>query len=399
MARFSYFLHPVFPQLRCPLLAIAMGLACVVMGQSKFTVNGRMKVESGDMSNTRVVVYKNGVKERTLTNSITKFSLDLDLNSNYIVSFEKDGYVSKKISFNTKVPSDQVSGPFTPFDFAVSIFKQYDETNMVVFNQPVGLIRFEPSLGDFDYDTDYTRSIQSQLQAAQKEVEQKQKAEAQEELVNAKTKAAAEAEARKQAEQAAKDEQARVSAAKKEEAIRAAEQARQEAEARKAAERAALEARKPAPKPEQPPPTAPKAKPTPPEPKPERPIPTPPRSPEPGILANAVVGQDTRRATVPVVKEEAPPADLARTGGTDTVRPHQDLLDEDVVRHEELVVEPNKVVTIVKLEKAGGVTEYRKVFHKWGGTFYFKNGEPCSQLAYDTEARAEQLAGATPGGR
>ena len=46
MARFSYFLHPVFPQLRCPLLAIAMGLACVVMGQSKFTVNGRMKVES-----------------------------------------------------------------------------------------------------------------------------------------------------------------------------------------------------------------------------------------------------------------------------------------------------------------------------------------------------------------
>lgn len=116
-------------------------------------------------------------------------------------------------------------------------------------------------------------------------------------------------------------------------------------------------------------------------------------------MAKAVEGQDTRRTSAPVVKEEAPPTDLARAGGDGTARSHQDLMEEEVVRHEELVVEPNKVVTIVKLEQGGAVTEYRKVFHKWGGTFYFKNGEPCSQLAYDTEARAEQLAGATPGGR
>ena len=189
---------------RMAVMITVLFMANWCMAQNKFTVNGRMKVEAGDMSNARVVVYKNGVKERTLTNTLTKFSLDLELNSNYIVSFEKDGYVSKKISFNTKVPSDVANDPFTPFDFAVSIFKQYDETNMVVFNQPVGLIRFEPGLGDFDYDTDYTRSIQAQLQAAQEEVEQKQKAEVQVEAANAKAKAKADADAKRAGEQAAR---------------------------------------------------------------------------------------------------------------------------------------------------------------------------------------------------
>lgn len=81
------------------------------------------------------------------------------------MSFEKDGFVAKKISFNTKAPAEAVPNGFTPFDFAVSLFKQYDDINLVVFNQPVGIIHYDSKLGDFDYDTDYTKSIQSQLEA------------------------------------------------------------------------------------------------------------------------------------------------------------------------------------------------------------------------------------------
>ena len=86
--------------------------------------------------------------------------------------------MAKKISFDTRVPADAIANGFTPFDFAVSLFKQYDDINMVVFNQPVGMIRYDASAGDFDYDTDYTKSIQSQLQEAVAQVEKKQKQEA-----------------------------------------------------------------------------------------------------------------------------------------------------------------------------------------------------------------------------
>ena len=49
--------------------------------------------------------------------------------------------------------------------------------NIVVFNQPVGIIRYEAALDDFDYDTDYTKSIQSQLDEALARTEEKEKEE------------------------------------------------------------------------------------------------------------------------------------------------------------------------------------------------------------------------------
>ena len=65
-------------------------------------------------------------------------------------------------------------------------------------------------------------------------------------------------------------------------------------------------------------------------------------------------------------------------------------------RKEELIVEPNKVMTVVQITIGDVTTEYRKVIHKWGTTFYFKNGAACTQLIYEKEAYGESLAGATP---
>jgi hypothetical protein len=375
--------------LRSFLLLFLLSMAAALSAQSRFTVNGRMKVEAGDLSGARVVVYKNGVKERTITQNLGKFSIDLDLQKDYILSFEKEGFVSKKIAFNTRVPADAVANAFVPFEFAVSIFKQYDDVNLVVFNQPVGMIRYEQSQGDFDYDTDYTRSIQTQLQATQAAVEQKQKEDKEKEALAAKAAAKAEADAKKAAEQAARDEQARAAAAQREAQQKEAERLKAEAEAKRAAEKAS----KPPPPPPPPPASAERvAKPAPPPPAPAappRPKPAPPTTAPKPNLAKAVEGQDQRRASMPTIIEEAQPAPTGN--GSDLAAGAMD--EEDVVRNEELIVEPNKVITVVKLDRGGLVTEYRKVYHKWGGIFYFKDGAPCSQLAYEQEARAEQLAG------
>ncbi len=361
--------------IRTLLVAALCLCGALLSAQPRFTVNGRMKVEAGDLAGARVVVYKNGVKERTITQNLSKFSLDLDMQQNYILSFEKDGFVSKKIAFNTKVPGEAVGNDFIPFDFAVSIFKQYDDVNIVVFNQPVGIIRYESSTGDFDYDTDYTKSIQSQLQEALAAVEKKQKEEKERAASEAKAAAKAEAEAKKASEQAARDQQARAAAAQRDAQAKEAERLRAEAEARRVVEKAAA----PAPAPAEPVPATP-----------QRPRQAPPVSAPKPNLARAVEGQDQRRSVSPVVHEEARPMTVGN--GSDLVAP--DNADEEVVRNEELIVEPNKVTTVVRLERGGVVTEYRKVYHKWGGTFHFKDGAPCSQLAYEKEARTEQLAGA-----
>jgi hypothetical protein len=413
------------------LAAFVLFMAAGLHAQGRFTVNGRMKVEGSDLSGARAVVYKNGVKERTITTGLTKFSLELDLNANYIVSFEKDGYVAKKISFNTHAPAEAAAKGFTPFDFAVSLFKQYDDINLVVFNQPVGMIRYDPAAGDFDYDTDYTKSIHSQLQEATQRVERKQKEEQQaaaqaekQKAEDAKAQAKARAEADKQAAaQAAADAKAKAEAEKqaaaqaaaeakakaeadKQAAAQAAAEAKRQAEAERQAkaeqarqEAAQREAEKQRPaqavKTEAPKPVAP----TPPAPKPEKPIPPAPAPQRATLAAEPVKGHDGRRRMEPVMAEEPSRVERARPQSASEERPAAEHDEPVVNRTEDLIVEAGKVTTVVRIEVDGKATEYRRVFHKWGGTFFFKDGQACSQVEYDSAVRTEQLAGATPRGK
>jgi hypothetical protein len=389
------------PLPRLLILALLWCGAHMVMAQGRFTVNGRLKIDGSDLAGARAVVYKNGEKDRTITTNLSKFALDLDLNANYVISFEKDGYVAKKLSFNTKVPADAVTKGFTPFEFAVSLFKQYDDLNIVVFNQPVGVIRYEPALGDFDYDTDYTKSIQSQLQKTLAEVERRQKEEAQQAAAAAKAKAKADAEAERQAEaQAAAAAKAEAEARKQAEATAKAEQARQEPEPKRSeAERSRPRSPEPPPEP-QPAPPPPKAAPEPVRAK----APEPVRPVRNGSLAKATEGQDTRRTQAPVVVEEGSPVAMATPVAQEEAPPNVVPVEEEVLRNEELLVETNKVTTIIRLEKRGVVTEYRKITHKWGTTYYFRDGLACSQLVYEREAlgtrpEEDRLAGATPRGK
>ncbi len=391
------------------LLLLFSGAIISFQLDAQFTINGRLKIDGGDINGSRLVVYRNGQKERTITKDLQKFSMDLDLNANYILSFEKDGFVSKKLSFNTNVPPEMAAQAFTPFDYAVSLFKQYDDLNMIVFNQPVGIIRYEPSVGDFDYDTDYTRSIQSQLQQALDAVAKKQKEEAENAAAEAKRKAAEEKEQARLKEEAAKlaaeKAKADAEAAKLAEAkVKADAEAKKLAEAKaKAEEKAKADAlakeqakkveekgtaEAPAKqKPEQPAPVKMSAPAAPVAAKPApkavvKPAPIQRKQADEPILAQMNSGSDHRRSiTVATDQEERPPVEIA---------------PEITDRKEELFIEPNKVMTVVQITAGDVVTEYRKVIHKWGGTFYFKNGEACTQLIYEKEAYGESLAGATP---
>ncbi len=367
--------------------------------QSRFMVNGRLKIESGDMSGTRVVVMKDGAKERTLTDGLSKFSLDLEVGHNYVLSFEKSGYVAKKISFNTHAPADAAAAGFTPFDFAVSLFKQYDDINIVVFNQPVGMIRYDDKTGDFDYDTDYTKSIQSQLQEVLAKVEQKQKDEAANAKAEearaadeAKAKAKADAEAAKQAAAKAKQEAeaAKQAEAKAKADAEAAERAAR-AKAKEDAE-AAAKAQKEAPEPVPAPPAVVQAeRPPTAAPRPERRI-APPPVQRNAIASQANTGEDGRRTIEPVVREEASRVERARVNASAEDRP--EVVEEvaEVTMDQQTLVEPSRVITVVTVKTGAKMEEYRKVTHKWGGQYYFKNGLTCTQEVYQKGIQAEQLA-------
>lgn len=350
-------------------LAMAFAVATAVSAQGRFVINGKLKVEGGSLDGCRMVVYKEGVKHRTVSSDLNKFSLELDLNSSYVLSFEKNGFVTKKLSFNTQIPAGAPQSGFTPFEFVVSLFKQYDGMNTVVFNQPVGMIRYDAKLTDFDYDTDYTKSIQSALDEAQAAVEEKQKAEADAAAQEAKRK---EQEAKAQAKadaRAAKDAEAKAKAEAK-----ANEKAKQQEAQAKVQQPVQL-----------PPPVSP---PPPPAAVAERRKQVKP-APVRKLIRDPVVGADGRMPTEPRINSEPSPVQAAQARAFDEPRPKFEASKPVRARHQDVIVEPNQVITVVRMEENNVVTEYRKVIRKYSGTYYFKDGKSCSQLTYESEALAE----------
>jgi hypothetical protein len=341
--------RPQFRQvLRPTVLFLLVTVALGAWAQGGFVINGRLKIEGGSVSGARMVVYRQGIEVRTVTQDLRKFTLPLDLNMNYVLSFEKDGFVTKKLSFNTQAPAAAVAGGLAPFEFVVSLFKQYDGVNTVVFNQPVGMIRFDNVLGDFGYDTDYTKSIQGALKDVQEAVAKKQ---------------AEDREKRTRTEPVGKD-----------------------------AVKAPVAKGTNGPGPDKPGAEAPRKQP---EAKVAAAIPPPaiepPRKP---ISAHTnisipTVGKDLRRTAGPVRGVESSRVEAANAHVAFEPRPKYRPEANGPVRHEQLLVEPNQVITVVRLEKPDGSIEYRKVVRKYSGTFYFKDGTSCSEFTYESEALAE----------
>ena len=161
------------------ILVTVMALLTVnVWSQSnEFLITGRFKIDGGSNNGAQIVLEKDGRKVKTLPGD-ARFEVGLDYQAVYIISFVKKGFVTKKLRFDTHVAQGRIEFGFLPFDFTIEIFEQFDEVNMVMFNQPVGKISFSDVIDEFDYDTDYTQSIQAKMEEIMEEVEEQKEVKA-----------------------------------------------------------------------------------------------------------------------------------------------------------------------------------------------------------------------------
>jgi hypothetical protein len=143
-------------------------------------------IENGNYDLSYVVVKKNGVALFTKTGE-KNMKLKLEYGNEYLLCFGKEGYITKQILFNTSLPEGIDTSALEPYKIGVRIFKQYEGVNIVIYNQPVAFIHFIPEFEGLGYDTDYTKSILSELEMTEniliqksKEEKEKQKKEASE---------------------------------------------------------------------------------------------------------------------------------------------------------------------------------------------------------------------------
>jgi hypothetical protein len=361
----------------------------------------KLEVEKGDLDEVVVKVKKDG-KDAFTQSGASKMRFKLDFNKKYSLIFTKPGYITKTIEINTNAPQTRIDAGFEAYKIGVKLYKQGEEENEVVYNQPVAKIKYDQTIDEFNFDTDYSKSILSSISLDKEPSEPVAQAPKPEPVIippppapaPTSTPAPAPAPIAVKAPEPVKTPEP----VKQQEPVKAPEPIKEQV----------AEVKPETPKPViQPTPAPTPIKETP------APVAEVKSNPEPVVETKSapaqviaaeqpkklapVVRKEEKQYIKPVVKKDPPikkaPAEgtdinqrplTASTGNDSPVFTQQansgsDINNNDNTHSEEEkitredIVEKNRIITRVKVIKGSLTTEYSCVYYKWGGQFYFKN--------------------------
>ncbi len=140
------------PMLCC--CALVMASLALHASRGSLHLDGILVIRGDASSSARVVVLPAEGAAYALNNVSGKFSLDLPLDGIYLLSFEREGLVTKQIYFDTSVPLDKRDEQAT-FPFKVTL-GAVGRDGVYAYAGPVGIVHYQASIQDFDYRTVHT---------------------------------------------------------------------------------------------------------------------------------------------------------------------------------------------------------------------------------------------------
>ena len=309
-------------------------MCALAFGSSPLRLDGILIVKGLPLDGAQVIVLTKDGEAQVLTEGLSHFTLSLDLQKDYLVSFERPGCVSKQLRFNTNVPAERLNAEGFRFPFQVTLEPAPDGQRME-YAGPVGYIHFDQKLNDFSYSTDY-RVLKETFLAEQLELVQTQ--------LRPKLPPVT----------------SRVAAPANEELL--VESTRSHTRVEPAKPLGPYEM------------MAPVVSRTPPmvhvlgssE------VPSPP----------AVMRSEPTPAPVVDHVNAIPPTRTPEKPVKAVVSPQPLTVDEATGVEKEVQVDSLRVITITRFQKGTDTKEYRRVVSYYGGTTYFCNGSACSENTY-----------------
>ena len=144
--------------------------------QGSLEIKGSAKLDRSPLLGTNIEVYKNGSLEESYpSDSKGRFSFAIDLNAQYELVAVKQGYYSKRLSFNTQMPNDELG--VWNYKFVVTMIPVIEGFDASLLDKPIGIIMYVDKVGEFDYDEGYTFNMLKKLEALMKDYERAKKKE------------------------------------------------------------------------------------------------------------------------------------------------------------------------------------------------------------------------------
>jgi tetratricopeptide (TPR) repeat protein len=127
-------------------------------------VRGNSEFEMEPLARATINLYEGSTKVKTIqTDADGSFSFKLDVNKQYVIEVEKDGLISKRISFNTQMP-DEEKGVWMN-EFSIGLMKQCSGVDYSVLKEPVDRVSFDAKRREFISDKEYVAKMRPRIES------------------------------------------------------------------------------------------------------------------------------------------------------------------------------------------------------------------------------------------
>ncbi len=300
-------------------------------------VDGILRVKSLKLEGSRMIIIDKQGGTEVIDQGLARFKRTLPLQTSLLIAFERPGCVTKELYFDTHVPAEAMAHAPFQFPFQVTL-EPLPEGQQFEYAGPVGYIRYHEEAEDFAYDTDYSRKADPVLAERMRTVMN--------DLYDRAPGVASPHPAPGKLPDPSVTNEVREVSDPFSIVVptRASHAPLVHPTGRTAQEVVTEEA-----------PTV--------------------AIPEPPVVAMVVEAP-------PVVEAPAPP--LPPIVEEPVVAAVVEApVPSSVQRSEDTIVEARRVITVVRYtDEAGRADEFRRVYHHYGGVFYFRNGTSCSERTY-----------------
>lgn len=147
-------------------LAMAGPLQAIHGSSSNYLhVTGWVVMNDKPLSNTEIIISENGVVLSTMkTNFAGSFSLFVPFQKEYLVTFSKEGLITKKVIIDTKTPVDPDPLFYYYFQFEVELFEDSPYARREFFKDPVAIVFYDAGVHDFEYYRSNVRVFSAKAQ-------------------------------------------------------------------------------------------------------------------------------------------------------------------------------------------------------------------------------------------
>ena len=136
-------------------------------GQSgSLVVSGTLKHEETKqrLENVTVSVLQNGEAfDEIQVDRNGKYFLELPLRNNYVLIFQSEGMISKRVAINSaETPENELTDGFE-FDVDMSLFDAIEGFDESLTETPIGIASFDDRSGSIQFDADHTKDMRRRI--------------------------------------------------------------------------------------------------------------------------------------------------------------------------------------------------------------------------------------------